>query len=106
MKINFYDRQTREIKPFETLQEMSDYIEEIAYARYKKDFMKANHKDIYFKLIKKSNKKKVISYKVTLHQNRRILGTVQIPTKIYVSPTKDFMIRVEKSKYKEKEKND
>lgn len=46
MKINFYDKQTREIKSFETLQEMSDYIEEIAYARYKKDFMKANTKRV------------------------------------------------------------
>ena len=102
-KINFFDKITKEFKQFDTLQQMSDYIEELAFNRYNKDFMRARNKDVYFKVINKSNKYKTINYKVTFLKNKRVVGIVKIPMEKYKSPTKDFMIRIEKSKYKEKE---
>lgn len=99
IKILYTSKEGRELKIFNTLQELSDFIEEQACRQFNRAFNKKKGKILYFKLIKESRKKETRHYKVSLYKNKRILGIANIPVSVVLSPTGDFTISIQKTKY-------
>ena len=103
MKLIFIHSGDRKLKSFKSLEDLSNYLEELALKKYKKTFLKEDGKVFEYTLLRTNRNGTVKTYGIVLQKNKKFLGHVQIPMGLMRMPKENFTIKVDKSKYKNEE---